>query len=231
MPKKTLPATAPVAQTVAGPPVTGGRSTHCQCVSFRASSDATQEKRRSSPPALAGSRARTSQDRQSVHGEDKCRQRRDRSAPKLRHGPECSVPPVRFLLGLCCGLGCCEPALPRRVRALAELRGCDGAVLLAWSSRSTCPQDKPRLKCHQQPQPSPPALPQPLCFGIEGARNQEHTTVRTAAEFVSRDSVGEPGLLPKLCCMLSGFLLCPMMLTLLVAGCVLPALCTSSPPS
>ena len=68
----------------------GGRPPYCRRVSFRAPAlMGHREKRRSGPPALVGSGARTCQDRTQACMKDECRQGRDRSAPKLRRGPEC----------------------------------------------------------------------------------------------------------------------------------------------
>ena len=68
-PRKSLLVSTPVAQTITGPPVVGGRPSQCQSVSFRAGSDAAQEKRRGSPPALGvGRSADVTGPKSGVHG-------------------------------------------------------------------------------------------------------------------------------------------------------------------
>ena len=99
LPKKSTPATTPVAQSVSRLPGTGGRPPYCRPVPFRALALMRYQKRRCSPPpsphrqvVVGRGRAGTEVRRAwsyLLRCRGKRRQGRDRSAPKLRHGPEC----------------------------------------------------------------------------------------------------------------------------------------------
>ena len=135
--------------------MTGGRSPHCRRVSFRAPAVMRhKEKRRSNPPAFCkrGRRRRRPWTVQGMQG-NAYRHGRDRSAPKLRHRPEC------FSLGVSSTWVSTTFALSSTVRSLGLAQLLQRRQLL-------------RLR--------PQTLLQPFRLGVEGARNQEHSTGRTA---------------------------------------------------
>ena len=89
MPTKSTPVASPVAQSVSGPPVSGGRPTHCRRVPFGAPALMQYRKRGAvAHPALVGSGARTCLDR-ARRAWSLCVGREGSRAPKLCPDPEC----------------------------------------------------------------------------------------------------------------------------------------------